>query len=269
MPQMPTRATLAALLLAAFPAAAQPSAPVQLRFAGYAAGMELFSIQAELAITPESYRVQVSYALTGVVGALFHAASSTRVDGRFQDGRPVPRELFSTGHVRGQPRVTQIDWRDGNPLVLQLVPPVEKDRDPVPAAEQAHTIDALSAMAALVRTVDATGRCEGRSTTFDGRRLTELTASTAGEEVLPQTGRSSFQGPALRCDIEGRLLAGFQHDSGEAMTREPMRGSAWFAPLTPGGLAVPVRIRFENRRFGDATIYLAQPPQTEAAAPPR
>ena len=264
MPGMLTRATLTAILLAAAPASAQQSAPepVRLNYAGYAGGLALFTIQADLDIAPQSYRAQVAFQLTGWVGALFHAASSTRVDGRFEGANAVPRELFSSGHVRGQPRVTQIDWLDGSPRVMQLEPPVEKDRDPVPAADQANTIDGLSAMAVLLHQVSTTGRCEASANSFDGRRLTRLSAQTVGVEVLEETDRSSFHGPALRCDIEGRLLAGFQHDDGEAATREPMRGSAWFARLAPGEMPAPVRIVFHNRRLGDATMYLVQPTET-------
>ena len=127
-------------------------------------------------------------------------------------------------------------------------------------ADQAGTIDSVSAMAQLVRQVNATGRCEGHSRTFDGRRLAELTARTAGREVLEQTGRSSFAGPALRCDFEGRQLAGFRLDADRAARRSaPRRGTAWFAAATPGGPMIPVRIQFEMDLIGNLTMYLAAP----------
>ena len=152
--------------------------------------------------------------------------------------------------------MTQIDWRNGSPVISQLIPPVEAERDPVPPEEQAHTIDSLSAMAVLLREVTQSGRCEGTMNTFDGRRLSALAAHTVGEEVLPPTDRSIFQGKALRCDFEGRQLGGFVHDTDIEELRRPQHGSAWFASLSPGAPPVPVRISFTVRRLGETTMYL-------------
>ena len=157
--------------------------------------------------------------------------------------------------MRGRPLVTQIDYPGGNPRVVQLAPPVEDDRESVPASLQPGTIDSLSAMAELVASVARTGRCDGAQRTFDGRRLSELSARTVGEESLAPTGRSTFSGRALRCDLEGRQIAGFAKDADPAAAR-PLHGSAWFASLAPGTPAVPVRISFETRFFGAATAYL-------------
>ncbi len=262
VPAMLARAlVLAASLAAPFPALAQAAAlPVRLSYAGYAAGFDFMDLQAGIAVTPQAYRVQVSLQITGLVGMLFHGQSTSVADGQFHGNQAVPRELFSTGKFGGQARTTQIDWQNGVPTITQMVPPAEEEREPVPAAEQAHTVDSLSAMAALLRQVAATGRCDGAMNTFDGRRLSSLQAHTAGEEVLEQTSRSSFHGPALRCDFEGRQLAGFLRDADQAELRKPQYGSAWFARIAPGEPPVPVRITFHTRQFGGATVYLTGQP---------
>ena len=248
---------LALLGLMAGSAAAEPApAALRLTYAAYAEGLNVMDLQASMAISPESYRLQVSYHLTGLVGVFFKAESTTTVDGHFRGDTPVPRELFSAGRLRGQQRVTQIDWQNGNPVVSQLVPPIEAERDPVPIEDRAHTVDTLSAMASLLRQVALSGRCEGALNTFDGRRLSAIQAHTVGEEVLASTGRSSFHGQALRCDFEGRQLGGFVHDEDASVLRRPQHGSAWFASLAPGEPPVPVRITFENRVLGATTVYL-------------
>ena len=84
-----------------------------------------------------------------------------------------------------------------------------------------------------------------------------MQSRTAGMQVLEATSRSVFQGPALRCDFEGRLLAGFPRDEDRARAGRPRSGTAWFAQLSPGGPSLPVRITFETRFFGHATMYLA------------
>lgn len=252
-----TTRTLALLLAAASPvaAAAQP-APVTLTYAGYAHGLNLLELKASFDIAPANYRVQLSFELKGMVGAMFTGGSATRVDGRFAGNTILPRELFSAGHMRGKPSVTQIDWRDAKPIIMQLQPPVEEEREPVPAADQAGTVDGLSAMAGLLRRVAETGRCDSAARLFDGRRLSVITAHTVGPEVLEPTSRSSYAGPALRCDFEGQQLAGFVHDADMAVLTRVQHASAWFATLQPGAAPVPVRIRFETRGFGDAVLYL-------------
>jgi hypothetical protein len=119
-------------------------------------------------------------------------------------------------------------------------------------------VDALSAIAMLIRRVARTGRCEAEATTFDGRRAVDVAARTVGMEVLQPDGRSIFTGRALRCDFEGRLLAGFPRDGDQEELRRSRHGSAWLAQIAPGAPPIPVRIDFETRWFGPATMYLTE-----------
>ena len=248
----------AALLLLCLSPAAHAQ-PVNAHYAAYSTGLNVLRLDAELAIGPRDYRVHLTYHSAGTVGALVRAERDTTVEGVFNGDRPTPRRFYSFGHFRGRPRVTQIDYPKGQPEIRALNPPNEEEREPVPPADQVGTIDSVSAMAQLVRQVNATGRCEGHSRTYDGRRLAELSARTAGREVLEQTSRSSFAGPALRCDFEGRQLAGFRLDSDRGKAQRPRRGTAWFAATTPGGPLIPVRIQFETDYIGNLTMYLAAP----------
>ncbi len=256
---------IAAVLLAspvppqAAPAQAAPAPQdtvVHATYEAYAHGLHVMNLSTAMTMGPSSYRMEVTFRLTGLVGFLVRGDSRTVVDGRFDGDQAEPRELFSAGHLRGEPRVTQIDWQHGMPSMTQLIPPVEQERDPVPATQQAHTIDTLSAMAILLREVNESGRCDGARQTFDGRRLSEISASTAGEENLPPTSRSTFRGEALRCNFEGRQLAGFLRDGDQAQLRKPQSGSAWFARVLPGAPPIPVRIVFNTRQFGMTTMYL-------------
>ena len=92
--------------------------------------------------------------------------------------------------------------------------------------------------------------------TYDGRRVLALTAHTHGREMLAPTGRSIFSGQTLRCDFEGRELAGFLIGEDDPEHRQPLHGSAWLAPMAPDAPSLPVRIAFETRWFGMATMYL-------------
>lgn len=240
-------------------ASAQPADPaLHAHYAAYSNGLNVVELDARLALTLQSYRLELTYRTTGLVGALVHVHGDTRVEGSFGPNRPLPRELFSNGNVRGVPHVTQIEWIKGKPTVVQMVPPIaQDDRDPVPEADQIGTVDSLSAIAEIMRSVAATGHCDGSLNTFDGRRLADLSAHTAGMEDLPPTSRSSFSGRALRCDFTGRQLGGFTHGVNRAELQKLQHGSAWFASVRPGEQPIPVRFSFQTRAFGEATAYLA------------
>ena len=233
-----------------------PAAPVAVAYVAYAAALPVLRLHASYAIGSAAYEVKLAFDTAGVFGALLHAHVDCVSSGTLDDGRARPSRYYAVGSMRGRPHVTQIDYPSGEPRVEQLAPPVEEDNEPVSAAQQAGTIDSLSAMAELIASVARTGRCDGTQRTFDGRRLSELSARTVGEESLAPTGRSTFSGRALRCDLEGRQLAGFARDADPGTAGRPLHGSAWFASLAPGTPAVPVRISFETRFFGAATAYL-------------
>jgi len=251
---------LAALLLTcAAPCVLKAAEPVRAHYAAYAAGLPIAALDADWDVQPGAYRVHLTFRTTGALALAYSGSNDSVAEGRFDAGRPQPRRFFSAGTLRGVRRVTQIDYPAGEPQIRQLVPPNDEEREPVPPAQQAGTTDSLSAFALLVRQVNATGRCDGQVQTFDGRRLGELTARTGPVQALDPTSRSSYSGPALRCDFTGRQIGGFMHDQDEATLRKPQQGSAWFARLQPGAPMVPVRMVFTTARFGDMTMYISAP----------
>jgi len=130
-------------------------------------------------------------------------------------------------------------------------------------------MDTLSALAQLMRRVERDRTCGTSVHTYDGRRILEVAARTGGMERLEPTGRSTFSGPALRCDFEGRVVAGFLLGDNDPEHRRPLHGSAWLAPLAHEGPVVPVRIAFQTRWFGPATMYLTAATSAHSAEPPR
>ncbi|MGI4976888.1 MAG: DUF3108 domain-containing protein [Janthinobacterium lividum] len=256
------RRTLPAALLLLAPAAvaAEPASAavpaVAVAYVAYAAALPVLRLHASYAIGPAAYEVKLAFDTAGVFGFLLHAHVDSTATGRLEDSRAHPGRYTSAGSIRGRPHVIQIDYAEGEPHIVQLSPKADEEREPVPAALQAGTIDNLSAMAELISAVARTGRCDGTRRTFDGSRLSELSSRTVGEETLEPTGRSSFSGRALRCDLEGRQIAGFPKDADRAAAARPLHGTAWFASISPGTPAVPVRISFETRFFGAATAYL-------------
>jgi hypothetical protein len=241
------------VLLLASPAAAQQ----QLHYVSYVGGFRVLDLQVSLELDEAGYEVATELRTVGLIGAFFGGDSHSFVRGAWQAGTAAPEDYDSRGRWNGQNRVTTIEYVQGQPVMRTLMPPNEGEREPVPPPLQAGTIDSLSAMVALVHDAATSGRCDGAVRIFDGRRLSEVSAHTTGMQTLPPTERSSFHGPALRCDFDGRLIAGFRYDDNRARAARPQHGVAWLAAIVPGGPLLPVRIQFETPFFGASTMYLA------------
>ncbi len=248
---------VAALLLSGLAARPAAAGEVHIHYTVYAAGLAVAAVEADWDILPAAYKIHTSFHTIGALAIAASGKGESTAEGAFNAGRPQPHRFFSQGTFRGEQRVIQIDYPGREPHIRQMVPPQEEERDPVPPAQQAGTVDGLSAVVVLMRQVNATGRCDGRVETYDGRRLSEVAAQTGPVQQLEATSRSSYNGPALRCDLEGRMTAGFVRDQDQTRLRQPTRATAWFAALTPGGEQVPVRIEIQTRLFSPIMIYAA------------
>jgi hypothetical protein len=238
------------------PAMATPaSAPAS--YTGYVLGVHAFDLTFDISLRPADYRVAASFRLAGVLGALWPAEGSTVVDGRFSGGKPVPREMVSQGRYWGTAHVLRVEWKDGLPTIVQLSPPAERDREPVPVRDQVNTTDTLTAVAALIQEVATSGRCDLSVHTFDGSRLSELSGRTVGQEVLKPTERSSFHGQALRCELTGRMIGGFLRGEDNVAARRPKTATIWFARLHPEAPPIPVRMVFTQQGSPGAVACLA------------
>ncbi|HEX5328024.1 MAG TPA: DUF3108 domain-containing protein [Acetobacteraceae bacterium] len=262
---------LLAMLPCTAPAAEAPT--VNLHYQAFAHGLAVVAMDVSLTLAPGGYSLTLSYHTTGLAGFLYPGREIESVSGTWNGDLASPRRYTAEGLWRGRHRRVDIVYREGRPEIVSIQPPDTEERDPVPPALRLGTEDSLSALAQLVRHVDDTGNCATAARTYDGRRLSEISASTAGVETLAPAARSMFAGTALRCDFSGRMLAGFRHDQDRRTAGRPHRGSAWFATVgaTP---ALPVRMRFETRWFGDVTMLLtavtfSTPQLAQATATPR
>ena len=234
----------------------------------YVHGLRVGRIEAGLDLQAAKYRIEVAFRTFGLIGWLFRGHQLDTAEGRFGRQFPEPVRFSGQGFWRGDPRRVLIDYVGNRPVVRDLQPPNDDEREPVPQDLQVNTVDTLSAMVALIRQVADTGRCDTSVETFDGRRAVQFNARTVGEVELEPTGRSTFQGWALRCDIDGRLLAGYRLEDPPEARGKSRHGTAWLASVVPGAPLLPVRVEFETTFFGDATAYLIGAGPGAARSPP-
>ncbi len=227
-----------------------------MQFDGYAHGLIALKMAGDLTLDKASYSGRLALHTAGMVNWFSHMDSDSTVRGRFSAAGVEPAQFDSTGTTRGAARAMDIVYRAGVPHIVQQEPPIDDKRTPVPPADSAGTIDTLSAIALLVHQVADRGTCDGAVRLFDGRRVTALTAHTAGYETISLSGQTRFNGRALRCDFDGVRIAGFVTTDDMAQQRQMRHGSAWLAPLVPGAPPVPVKVVFDNKVLGQVTLYL-------------
>ena len=253
------------LLLAAAPARAQP---MKASYVVRAAGLTVMDIEASFDLSDSSggYVLEIRTHMRGVASLFRSGTMTTRATGNWADGRPQPRRYVAQGVWGGEQRSTVVDYLDGQPVLRQLLPPLDTDeREPVPAAAQRGTMDSLTAVATLLRPVRDSGRCEAQAAVFDGRRRSELSARTLGWEMLS----GNWPGRALHCHFSGRLTHGFKLDDGPAERQRLQEGDAWLAQVHPGGPFLPVRLEIPNRWFGQTTVSLVRVSEAPSLAAQR
>jgi Protein of unknown function (DUF3108) len=227
-----------------------------------AAGVSVMRAEVLFDLSGPRYRVQTRVRPVGM-GSVFAGRGEqvSATEGSWRGADPLPRRHSSEGQWRGGRRAVQLDYAPsspgGAPLLRVLEPPLEPEREPVPDALKRNTVDALSAVAKLLRAVAQTGRCEGEAPVFDGRRRSDFRAWTESLDELPR-GEGAFAGPALRCAFLGELIAG-RHAAQErrADNRPPQPVVAWVARPLPDRAAVPVLIELPTQWFGTVSVVLA------------
>lgn len=236
------------------PASLAAGMPVHVAYALYAAGLEVAEVQMSYAIAPAAYRMEIGYHTVGIANLFSPGNNDSRIEGSWNGLRPLPKRLTGAGSGRGEPRRTDIDFSGAMPVVVDLLPADLPQRMPIPDSVKAGTVDTLSAMAALIRVVATTGSCDLSLKTYDGHRVLAFEAHAAGRERLGPYRASIFTGEALRCDFVGIPIGGAKID--DSSDARPLRGAAWFARPIEGGPPVPVRMGFDTRWFGEATMSM-------------
>ena len=247
-----------AFLLLALPvnAVADPAPTViDLTYAGYASGLHVVTMQSELRLTPSGYRIAMAGQTAGITGFVYHAHWQSWADGGWNGPSVNALHYDSNGVYGGDPRHVAIAFRAGEAVTQALQPADDGEHTPVPPSFTHNVIDGLSVTALVVHQVATLGRCDGQATTFDGRQVESLRLGGDGTETLPATDRSAWRGPALRCRIDARVVAGFYHDE----KTDPLRTHTefiWLGNVLPGLPPLPVRMTASSNHIGHVMLYL-------------
>ncbi|WP_029009341.1 DUF3108 domain-containing protein [Azospirillum halopraeferens] len=253
-----------ALLAAAVPGrvagAAVPAtpAPVELRYAVHVGGFHLLDVTVEARLLNGRYELTGQAASRGFLDWFSPLRSQFSAAGVLEPGGARPERYRADRTWRGRDRSVTLAY-DGSAVTEAVEPPSARDeRDPVPDPLKPGTLDPLSAGLSAMLAVFRDGRCGGTSPVFDGMARYDLIAGDAGAATLPAARYGLYAGPAIRCTVEPRMLAGFWRGDGDRprpQEGERRTASLWLARIGPGGLPLPVRAEVDGW-FGAAVVHL-------------
>ncbi len=239
-------ARLAGVVAALFASAATGGAQeFSARYGITLAGLSIGQATLEASLSGSTYTLNVSSALTGLVGAVAKGRGAATAKGNLA-GTGVLSNGFSLNATNGRDtRTIQVAAASGSVRTVAIEPPFElkEDRVPLRDSHKIGVIDPVSALLMPARTADPLDKanCDRRIPVFDGSQRFDVVLSYAGtRQVKSEKG---YSGPVLVCSARYVPVAG--HRPERKVTKFMIANremDAWLAPVNGGKLLVPYRI---------------------------
>lgn len=256
---------LAALAVAALPTGAaraggpdtaQAAAwhPVDLTYEVHAGGLHAFTIQLEAALDRAGYDLSLALRTDGTLAWFLDWTMSSVARGRPGAAGLAPARFRTESQWRGRERWVEVRYDGaGAPEVAMDPPPDEEERDVVPEAQRAGTIDPISAALALIYAVAWDDGCELSLAVFDGRRRYNARSRDDGEREIAIGSLSPYGGTARACAVTLDPVNGFRRNAEHKPRREDF--TVFLRQVVPEAPPLPVRVEAETR-FGGIRIHL-------------
>ena len=224
-------AALACAVLGATGAAKAQDAVFDFYLSGIKAGEMTMSARS----TPEGYSARSSIRAAGAVGLVANFFFDGEASGRIVGGKVSPVRYEANSKSPRAERRTVMDWKDGVPVNVSVVPPRGSAPDP---ATQGGTLDPVSAGLALLGDAVPGSVCDASVDVFDGSRRSRLSL-----------GAPMARDGALVC------TGAYSRIEGEAQSMSSQREFPFEVTFREGGDGVARLERVETRtQFGKAVL---------------
>lgn len=237
------------LLSLAAPFATAQAEGLALRYDVYAGGTYAVAMEAELHITPTSYRLGAALELSGMYALVSDWDMQTSVNGAISGMSVLP--FGFTKVSEGGERWAELRFSNGHLADAQSnPPPAMEDTSTVPDVIKALAVDPLSGVVGVLLQVTQTGDCSGTMHLYDGKSYFSVSRHALGAADAPDSRYGAYSGPAQLCEIT--------IDDGAPYGRvddDPRSAMIWLAQPVAGGPSVPVRIETQSK-FGEVRVHL-------------
>ncbi|WP_284177513.1 DUF3108 domain-containing protein [Rhabdaerophilum sp. SD176] len=241
---------LAMTVLATLPAAAGSAlaADIEARYSITLAGLSIGKASLSAQLNGSGYVLNVSSALTGIVGAVSQGRGAATARGNVS-GANVLTNGFSLSATNGKDtRKIQIAAASGSVRNVTIDPPFvvrpdDSTRIPLRESHKVGVLDPVSALIMPVRSGNPMDKanCDRRLPVFDGNQRFDVVLSYAGtRQVRSEDG---YSGPVLICKARYIPVAGHRPDRRVTKFMAENRNmDAWLAPVNGGKTLIPYRI---------------------------
>lgn len=239
-------------------AAGEPVRDAAVSFGIYTLGAKGIEIGVTMKRAEADVVVDTSMRSAGVLDWALRFTLTGQTAARQAGSRFLPVTHRSDSDGTWSKRMIRMRWgADGLPQT-ELHPPIEQDdREPVPEALKANTLDPTTAMIARVLRSGAEPPCTGSDPIFDGRRRYTMHFTAVGPEQLEPHNRSAYSGPAFKCMIRVEPIAGYTRAYLAGWSeRDEQPTYLWLA--RPQGFDAWLPVRMEGgSRLGTASGFIA------------
>jgi hypothetical protein len=193
-----------------------------------------------------SYKINVSAALTGLVGALTQGSGSGSAQGGLGGSTPLSNGFAVTASNGSLTRTIRMGVSSGNIRGVNIDPPIElpqEGRVPLRPQHRQGVLDPISALVMPVRNGNPLDRsnCERRLPVFDGTQRFDVVLSFAG--IRNVQSEAGYSGPVLVCSARYVPVAGHRPERRAVKFMAENRAiDAWLAPVNGGRALMPYRI---------------------------
>lgn len=239
---------------------------LSLHYDVYAGGFKALNASLLMDLDKKAYDMKLQAETQGFIGSIFPWKTSLNTSGHTEKGILIPTVYTESSTWRQKVKVTEMCYAPNGKVLKTTTQDngtttVDRDINEVLAD---NTMDVLTGALMIFQNVKNTNKCAGKFPIFDGKRRFNITLTDDGDEVLPETGYSSFKGAALRCTLKVEPVAGFKK-------RDEKRGwmavqnhteqhhklpTIWLARTPDSSQIVPVRMEIASD-YGSVVAHLA------------
>jgi hypothetical protein len=260
----------AAWMLAAAPASASGDGTLSLDYEAYFGGFHVVSARTTISRAGAEYEVQGEARARGLLDWYAGWKGRAVSEGVLGDGLTVSPEVHrNEGEWRGSTRRNSLTFLpDGSVDVEQESPPDPNKLTPIPEESIPGTVDPISAIMALARTMEVAGDCTGTIPVYDGRRRYDLSVTQGDSRVFEPNDYTIFSGEAVACVVDFERIGGFRVEQSKYQQTARDR-IVWVGRPLDGVPPIPVRIEVETD-YGTLLVHLtaARVGDTEIAVAP-
>ena len=238
----------------------------QVQYDVYAGGIHALKANLDINLSKDDrYSTSLTAKTYGLLGKMAPWKGTFESHG-WKSNTLKPEKHMATTRWRDDNEVKQYSYNQDGTFESYIV--IDNDKNEktrkVDAKLTDGTHDVLTATLQTMQAIAATGKCEGSSDVFDGKRRFELVFKQKNNVQLESSRWNVYSGPAVECTAEVKPKGGKWHEKPRGWLSIQEQGrergtmpTIWFAKMKDGEPAVPVKVRVKTA-YGTLFMHMTK-----------